>query len=324
MTKQMKVLVLLSVAAAAFVPRLPRAAPPRRCATARLALPQQSAKAREAALVGWLEQNGVHISSQAGWGRAAHPLRVESETVEDFELSGRGLLARKDVAAGEAVIRINMKLALTKEAARRSLGARVVPDSMGEYVAIATLLLSERAKGDASFWAPYIAVLPSAEEVGQTWVWAAEDLAGLKGSAVLDSTASLRAKLEREHAALMRDTVLPNQLDAEAFSLPSFLWAMSMLFSRAVNLREVQISPDFAHARTACAARGPAPASAGLLSLAPQSNPILAPKSSDSLPCNPPIRKVECLALVPYADLLNHSPYASRSRFTDDLGEFHL
>ena len=63
-------------------------------------------RTRESALVAWLQDNGVRLSDKSGWGSAAHPLRVESDTVEDFEVSGRGLIARKDVPQGENIVRI--------------------------------------------------------------------------------------------------------------------------------------------------------------------------------------------------------------------------
>ena len=222
------------------------------------AAPASSAREREAALVRWLEAKGVYLSNKAGWGVAPHPLRVESETVEDFELSGRGILASKNIAQGEAIVRIPSSILLTREAARRILGPSVVPADLNEYLAIALLLLHERAKGASSFWGPYIDILPTAEEVGQTWLWSDEDLALLSGSGVLDATASLRAKVHREHASMLETVVRPNGLDEAAYSLEAFEWAFSMLFSRAINLRET-----------------------------------------------------EELALVPYADLLNHSPYSA-------------
>ena len=52
---------------------------------------------KERVLLDWLESNGVYISGMSTWGRPAHPLRVESDTIEDFEPSGRGLLARKQI-----------------------------------------------------------------------------------------------------------------------------------------------------------------------------------------------------------------------------------
>jgi len=220
---------------------------------------ERSVRSREAALISWLQDNGVKLSDKSGWGTAAHPLKVEADTVEDFEVSGRGLIARKDVQQGEAILTIPSKIIMTKERAQRELGAGVVPESLNEYLALALLLIHERSLGDASFWAPYIDLLPSTEEVGQTWTWGQEDLALLTGSGVLDSTASLRAKLEREYATLVAENLTPYGLDVEGvYTWTAFEWAMSMLFSRAIDLREVQQ-----------------------------------------------------LALVPYADLLNHSPYSS-------------
>ena len=221
----------------------------------------QAAKGRaskELTLVAWLEENGVHMNELAGWGRAAHPMRVEAETVDDFEPSGRGLLARKQISQGEAVLQINTRLCLTKERAQEVLGRSVVPDALGEYLAIALLLIHERAKGASSFWASYVDILPTTEEVGQSFTWADDELALLQGSAVVDSTESMQRKLRSEYAALQATTLAQHPaLSAEVYSWEAFEWAMSMLFSRAINLREI-----------------------------------------------------DALALVPYADLLNHSPYS--------------
>jgi len=225
-----------------------------------------SRQAKEAGLVRWLDENGVELSDQAGWGRAAHPLRIEAQTVEDFELSGRGLLARKEIVQGEMIVRIPSSLIMTRETAQQVLGPSVVSDSLGEYLCLALLLVYERAKGASSFWAPYINILPTKEEVGQSWAWEAEDMALLEGSKITDSSASLRAKIGREHATLLTEVVRPNGLDESVFSLDAFEWAMSMLLSRAIDLREV-----------------------------------------------------ETLALVPYADLLNHSPYASSYFFYNKI-----
>ena len=131
----------------------------------------KAARAREEALVSWLQDNDVYMSPQSGWGRAGHPLRVESDTSDDFEPSGRGLIARRSIIQNERLLEVPGRLVMTKARAQEVLGA-AVPEEMGEYIALALLLVHERAKGSASMWAPYIGVLPSIEDVGPSYAWA--------------------------------------------------------------------------------------------------------------------------------------------------------
>ena len=195
-----------------------------------------SARDREAALVKWLQDNGVRLSDKAGWGVPAHPLRVESDTVEDFEISGRGLLARKEITQGECIVKVPSSLIMTRQTALSVLGPTVIPDSLNEYLALAMLLMHERYLGSKSFWAAYIQLLPTTEDVGQTWTWGEDDLRLLNGSGILDSTASLRAKVQREYEMIMTDIVKPNGLDPGPYTFEAFEWSMSMLFSRAIDL----------------------------------------------------------------------------------------
>lgn len=43
----------------------------------------------------WLSENGVWIKQESTWGRAPHPLVISSNTEDDGESCGRGLLARE-------------------------------------------------------------------------------------------------------------------------------------------------------------------------------------------------------------------------------------
>merc|ERR1712070_1350985 len=78
------------------------------------------------------------------------------------------------------------------------------------------------------------------------------------GSGVYAAARSMQQKLQREWKALEEGVLAAHPTTVEGASYENFVWAMSMLFSRAVNLKE------------------------------------------DAM-----------LALVPYADLLNHSPYSN-------------
>ena len=52
----------------------------------------------------WLGNNGVWVKQQSSWGRAPHPLVIASETEDDGETCGRGLLARESLAEGELMM----------------------------------------------------------------------------------------------------------------------------------------------------------------------------------------------------------------------------
>lgn len=66
-----------------------------------------------------------------------------------------------------------------------SLLARLEP-----WLAIALLLLHERAKGAASAWAPYLAALPA--DSGSLVQWSEEELAELSGSQALQTAQGYR------------------------------------------------------------------------------------------------------------------------------------
>ena len=58
-------------------------------------------------------------------------------------------------------------------------------------------------RGEASFYAPYVGVLPEVDEVNPTIAWSDEDLAFLDGSPVVAATRSLQMKLRREYDDLL-------------------------------------------------------------------------------------------------------------------------
>ena len=217
-------------------------------------------------LVQWLTKTGdVYLSEESSWGEAPHPLAISTETKDEItnESSGRGLLARRDINDGDLLLKIPMHLCMTKSAARKALP--MLDREINEYLAIACFLISEKGKGASSDWKPYLDVLPEVSEVNPTFTWPDEDLAFLKGSPVIAATQSLQAKLQREFDALLggEDGLMakhPNAFPSEHFTYANWEWAFTMLFSRAIRLRNLQ--------------RG------------------------------------ETLALVPYADLINHSPFS--------------
>jgi histone-lysine N-methyltransferase SETD3 len=222
-----------------------------------------------AKLVNWLSQEGeVYLSEQSSWGEAPHPMVISTETKDEItnESSGRGLLARRDINEGDELLKIPMKLCITKKSARKALGKDVLDENINEYLAIACQLIHEKyVLGDQSFYSGYLGVLPEVEEVNPTFTWSDEDLAFLEGSPVIAATKSLQMKLQREYGALLGGengliAKYPDRFPADKFTYENWIWAFTMLFSRAIRLRN--------------------------------------------------LRQGESLALVPYADLINHSPFS--------------
>lgn len=220
-------------------------------------------------LIQWLGEEGdMYLSEESTWGEAPHPMAISTETKDEItnESSGRGLLARRDVNEGDNLLKVPIKLCLTKGSARKALGKDVLSRDINEYLAIACQLIHERyVLGEKSFWKPYIDVLPETEEVNPTFTWSDEDLSFLNGSPIIAATKSLQMKLQREYDALLggEDGLInkyPDRFPKEHFTYENWVWAFTMLFSRAIRLRSLKAG--------------------------------------------------EALAMVPYADLINHSPFS--------------
>mmetsp|Transcript_8895 Transcript_8895/g.16028 ORF Transcript_8895/g.16028 Transcript_8895/m.16028 type:complete len:566 (-) Transcript_8895:879-2576(-) len=212
------------------------------------------------AFLEWLQENGVYVSELATWGQAPHALVIATETTDDFEPSGRGLLARKGINQGECLFKIPERLAMTKDKARDTFGQHIITDGTDDFISLALLLIHERAKGSESFWKHYLSVIPKDEDLKPLFRWTAEEKEVLRGSPTLIAAESLAEKIKREYAATYHEIILPNAsvFKVEAYTQDAWEWAFAVLFSRAI--------------------------------------------------CFPSTRE---LALVPYADLLNHNSFCS-------------
>ena len=108
-------------------------------------------------------------------------------------------------------------------------------------------------------------MLPEVHEVNPTFTWSDEDLEFLEGSPIIAATRSMQFKLRREYDALLggEDGLIaryPKKFPAEYYTIENWVWAFTMLFSRAIRLRNLV--------------------------------------------------EGEALAMVPYADLINHSAFS--------------
>ena len=240
--------------------------------------PKLSANAN---LVEWLAEEGdLYLADESSWGEAPHPLAISTETVDELtnESSGRGLLARRSVNDGDELLKIPMDLCFTKKSARKAFGKEALDRDINEYLAIACQLIREKnVLGEKSRWKPYIDVLPEVDEVNPTFTWSDEDLSFLEGSPVVAATQSMQMKLKREYDALLGGEgalcdKYPDLFPREHFTYENWVWAFTMLFSRAIRLRNM--------------------------------------------------RQGETLAMVPYADLINHSAFSGAYVDAREVGDW--
>ncbi|CAM9530916.1 unnamed protein product [Hapterophycus canaliculatus] len=116
----------------------------------------------------WLTKSGVKLGDNAalaGRSRLA---------------GGRGLVSTKPIENGQWVLAIPQSLALTAAGLKNSGVAPFVKGFegwTGDTGLIALQILWERAQGGGSKMAPWIAVLPTAEELGIPLFWDEADLA---------------------------------------------------------------------------------------------------------------------------------------------------
>ncbi|KAJ9526499.1 hypothetical protein QJQ45_017424, partial [Haematococcus lacustris] len=123
----------------------------------------------------WLVANDVQ-----GIGFDDSPVALYEECGRPGDASSpeRGLMAQRDIAAGEVVLRVPLRLALTDHAADRESNRLVYEDAPWS-VRLATKLLREVGKGRTSPWFPYLRVLPSRLPVPlETFGW--EDMQQLE------------------------------------------------------------------------------------------------------------------------------------------------
>jgi histone-lysine N-methyltransferase SETD3 len=172
-----------------------------------------------AKLVNWLIQGGAFFPK-------LH-LKYYSE---DY----RGIHAAQPMQAEETIISIPLKFILTTEIARdgpickKINSSGCVVRSKHSYLAVA--LLEEKEKGEESYWAPYINILPvrySNKPVNFTQ----EELNWLKGSFSLEKIKQQRESLEEEY-----QNILSHVPEFGRFSVGEFMWARHVVITRIFGM----------------------------------------------------------------------------------------
>ena len=234
-----------------------------------------------AALCAWLAENGVYMEDRSTWGKAPHGLLIADGTTDEGEPCGRGLLAKREIRTGESMFEVPLHLCMTRGVADRRFERLGVPEMAGvdDYLALASLLLYEdelrarRGRGECehgSFWDPYLRMLPRLDTPLDSSDASPLNLLWLWSE---DDLAWLEGS-----PALMAARLLRDKIDREYADM------LSGVYSRHPQVFETDSAFTLEKFRWAF----------GILF----SRAALMPSDAQTL------------ALVPYADLVNHSPFS--------------
>lgn len=231
--------------------------------------------------------------------------------LKQYEHDHRGVHTLCRVASGKLLLEVPLRCIVTSDLARRSPVGRALESSGVELASnhtfLACYLLEERARGAASFWEPYLSILP-VDYNSMPIFFSESDRRWLKGSFTLPKVAErhreLRGEFERVCSALDPCDLTVGFDDAASIAalsgkfsqrhtLAAFIWARSVVITRIFG---------FTMNVPAAGAAGSA-AAVGRAGVAVASVPTQLYKTD---------------GLVPMADMLNHKRPRDSSWAFDD------
>jgi tetratricopeptide (TPR) repeat protein len=248
-----------------------------------------------------------------------HGARFPSLYLKQYSSEHRGVHTLCRIAAGKIVLEVPLRCIMTTDLARASPVGRAIDRTSVELSSnhsyLACYLLEERAKGDASFWSPYINILPR-EYASMPVFFDEEDKGWLKGSLTLPKIDERRRELANEYERICSkidaEDLSEGHVDKEAaargqqkatasfaelrgpfsarHNLSAFIWARSVVITRIFGF-----SMDVPANNTSSSDRG------GILQL----------------------RTIKTDGLVPMADMLNHfRPRQTAWAYFNERGAF--
>jgi len=251
-------------------------------------------------------------------------------------------MAEQAIRRGEIIVRVPKNAMMTSESAAASsyCGDLLEHHHLSDWQALCLHLLCERAAGDRSRWSPYLSSLPS-DIRWHPLGWSDSRIARLRGSFMLHTLTRRKAAIQEDYHALVEagsnDLTIARELPEgqTLVTMESMTWAAAILLSRGfyLNLLDDEFDidddqEDIPEEELAGTEEGEEEEGGGgslanrrnasgepeedLLLFASQGDDgsFLEDSFSDEMPgrwdAPPP-----ALALVPWADMLNHDSKAS-------------
>lgn len=184
-------------------------------------LPKRSGK--WPAFLKWCSENGAFLGGVS---------------VQDLPDGDCGLIAEEPIEESSQFLGVPAKLMMSLISAGGSrLGPLLRDDPIMKgmpNVALALFLILELCSGQASFWHPYISILPGS--FNTVLYFSIEELEVLSGSVVLDEALKLRRSIARQYAyfhKIFRTHPLAKSLPyKDCFTYDLYRWAVSAVMTR--------------------------------------------------------------------------------------------
>ncbi|CAG9460877.1 unnamed protein product [Pedinophyceae sp. YPF-701] len=246
---------------------------------------------------------------------------------------GWGLVADESLSQGQLLLRVPKWAMMTAEsgAASAHCGALIDAANLSEWQALCLHLLCECAAGEHSRWAAYLAALPPRDSDWHPLLWPDERVELIRGSFMSETlqrrVAEVLSDVEVLVSAGANELLVAGHLSEPLVTERSMRWAAAVLLSRAFSLsfERDEFDVDDDDDDNAIILQDPQAAEPEALDVEDFDRsgcdgflepPVDASFLDDSFSDEMPGRwdaPAPALALVPWADMLNHSSDAGQS-----------
>ncbi|XP_059648815.1 ribulose-1,5 bisphosphate carboxylase/oxygenase large subunit N-methyltransferase, chloroplastic-like isoform X2 [Cornus florida] len=146
---------------------------------------------------------------------------------------GLGLVAQRDIAENEVVLKVPRRLWINPETVSASEIGDVC-NGLKPWVSVSLFLIREKLRDD-SLWRYYFDILP--QYTNSTLYWSEEELSEIQGTQLLSTTLAVKEYVKSEFQKVEEKIILPHKhLFQFPITLGDFFWAFGILRSRAFSL----------------------------------------------------------------------------------------
>ncbi|ETV69324.1 hypothetical protein, variant 2 [Aphanomyces astaci] len=174
-----------------------------------------------------------------------HGGRIGNVQLAAFPGMGIGVQTTSDITEKDEVLYLPRDLVICRDTVTKQLPReflRTGPHADDDL--LATFLLLERLKGPASKWAPYLAVLPSV--IPSPMSFTKHQVAALHDEALIQLIGDAKRSTTAAFKALLRKLSAVLKKRKASLSLDDYIWATSVLGSRALTIQGVRYLVPFA------------------------------------------------------------------------------